>query len=857
MGKEYQDGLLIDNSFLMIDEKKPGFPVSARAVQILAILAGSWSFISELRECIAIPVNVYQINAILLICTGIMAALCLIPSYDAVKQFFCILFYGLFFCSRLPKLLNGFYIIENLIINRLAAYYNYTGVRFEADYTHEIRDTTLLVIMILIPVAALLAIAVIRNHLVRTCCLLLFLPISVSFLFGLIPSEKYLITYVTVVLYLSRSGTSYRYVTDKSLKTLLHRINCRAGVWLSLLGLLAFFFLKLFISDSEYDSIYQIQDMKNRIQSAMMNFSYNDFTQQISEYKIFDSSISIGGLRGGDLAKTGNLKYTNSEQLVVTAPDTSVEEGIYLKGYVGSNYTGTRWEGHSKEDRDEYKAIQKKMQEGIFSPVEQTNQLLTRLLASDTGANSLTGVSKDILPLAQIYQGNLEIEYKEANHKFIYAPYLTDYSSLDKVTYVQDLYAAPGRNTDHYEFNYYFNLNNGGPVYSIFADKTNQFGSYPDYEKLYRSYVHRVYTRLPEKGLERLKKDFNADSIKAESIMEKIDYVKNYLEKNTKYTLSPGSVPKGKDFVEYFLYENKKGYCTHYASAAVLMLRAMGVPARYVEGYAIGPSQASQKETGTNQNVGVYDGETRRQSYMPMVEISVKDSDAHAWAEVYIDGCGWLPVECTPGSSIQYNSQAIYNLSLAKDYIKSENKDKKEPTKAPEEPTQALTRHNNKTMKKPDQQASSDQKAAKKEQKKLNAVFIAAFILLSIAAVTSLLLFKIRKRKLIRHTRNRNKRAIYLFMEVEKILSSCRNGLPGKGTRLEDSEKYVRELSPYVDAATFGECMEIVRKARFGRNSITVKELNEVEAFRQKLYREVYEKLPFIRKIRLKIILII
>ena len=70
--------------------------------------------------------------------------------------------------------------------------------------------------------------------------------------------------------------------------------------------------------------------------------------------------------------------------------------------------------------------------------------------------------------------------------------------------------------------------------------------------------------------------------------MKRINYVKSYLERHTDYSLSPGKLPRGKDFIEYFLYENKRGYCAHYASAATMIFRAMGIPARYVEGYAVG-----------------------------------------------------------------------------------------------------------------------------------------------------------------------------------------------------------------------------------------------------------------------------
>ena len=84
---------------------------------------------------------------------------------------------------------------------------------------------------------------------------------------------------------------------------------------------------------------------------------------------------------------------------------------------------------------------------------------------------------------------------------------------------------------------------------------------------------------------------------------------------------TPAMAPGG-DFLQHFLSEGR-GYCVHFATAGALMLRAQGIPARYVTGYTVYLNERGR---------GV-----------------VLDSDAHAWVEVYIDGYGWHPVEMTPG----------------------------------------------------------------------------------------------------------------------------------------------------------------------------------------------------------------
>jgi len=87
------------------------------------------------------------------------------------------------------------------------------------------------------------------------------------------------------------------------------------------------------------------------------------------------------------------------------------------------------------------------------------------------------------------------------------------------------------------------------------------------------------------------------------------------------YTLSPP--PLGRDQVDSFLFETHRGFCEHYASSFVFLMRAAGVPARVIAGY----------QGGEFNPVGRH--------YV------VRQSDAHAWAEVWLAGRGWVRVDPT------------------------------------------------------------------------------------------------------------------------------------------------------------------------------------------------------------------
>ncbi len=103
---------------------------------------------------------------------------------------------------------------------------------------------------------------------------------------------------------------------------------------------------------------------------------------------------------------------------------------------------------------------------------------------------------------------------------------------------------------------------------------------------------------------------------------QKIDTALNYFRSHAfVYTLNPP--PLGKNVIDAFLFQTRKGYCEHYASAFVFLMRAAGVPARVVGGYLGG----------------------KKNPYGDF--LVVRQADAHAWAEVWLAGKGWFRVDPT------------------------------------------------------------------------------------------------------------------------------------------------------------------------------------------------------------------
>ncbi len=163
----------------------------------------------------------------------------------------------------------------------------------------------------------------------------------------------------------------------------------------------------------------------------------------------------------------------------------------------------------------------------------------------------------------------------------------------------------------------------------------------------YYQYVLQECVQLPRTGLEDTKKLarelINSDLVHLgfddnnyfymvqgqESAGSIIASLRRYLASTTVYSKSLRARSSRLDYVENFLFREKRGYCEHYATAGAVLFRAMGIPSRYVSGYYVSANSFHQMEDG---------------SY----EAEVLDSDAHAWSEVMTINNGWTVADMTP-----------------------------------------------------------------------------------------------------------------------------------------------------------------------------------------------------------------
>ena len=135
-----------------------------------------------------------------------------------------------------------------------------------------------------------------------------------------------------------------------------------------------------------------------------------------------------------------------------------------------------------------------------------------------------------------------------------------------------------------------------------------------------------------------------ARQMTGQTVMETARGVESFLKSEFTYDLAPGEVQG--DPVIYFLFNNKKGHCEYFASAMVLLIRSLGIPARVVGGYSGG------------------DWNEMGQYYL------VNHSDAHTWVEVWVEGRGWVVFDPTPAVTIKERSLLRIKISRFIDFLK-------------------------------------------------------------------------------------------------------------------------------------------------------------------------------------------
>lgn len=138
----------------------------------------------------------------------------------------------------------------------------------------------------------------------------------------------------------------------------------------------------------------------------------------------------------------------------------------------------------------------------------------------------------------------------------------------------------------------------------------------------YPVWITERYLKLPETITPRTHQLAQEITAGLDTPYDKTVAITNYLRNNIEYQETIPAVPNSQEPIDWFLFDLRKGFCNYYSSAEVIMLRSIGIPARWAIGYA----QGERLEDGR---------------YL------VRQADAHSWPEVYFPGIGWVEFEPT------------------------------------------------------------------------------------------------------------------------------------------------------------------------------------------------------------------
>lgn len=311
--------------------------------------------------------------------------------------------------------------------------------------------------------------------------------------------------------------------------------------------------------------------------------------------------------------------------------------------------------------------------------------------------------------------------------------------------------------------------------------------------------IETTYTQLPAQLPDRVKQLALKITSGYDNNYDKLKALESYLIQY-KYSLETNKYPEDQDFVDYFLFDEKKGYCTSFATSMAVLGRCIGIPTRYVEGYA-----ATMDEV----KGGAY---------------VIRNNKAHAWAEAYIKGFGWIPFEATA---------PFFNNRYTK--WRSEPK----PTEGPKAPPSTSY------YSKPHQPYIPDKFTPvihKKDHKEdiWSGVMI-SFAVIFCAILVILVYYNLLKLRYQREFKKADysKKMYILFLRILRLLK--KSGYP-----LEQQET-IQMLAARVknhyqyEELTFQSIANIFMKYRYAELEVTEKEFEKVEVFYTKLYEQYSE----------------
>lgn len=634
-----------------------------------------------------------------------------------------------------------------------------------------------------------------------------------------------------------------------------------------------------FINITDYERSDEINRKRRELSAAFEDFSIDNLAESISKIAgVFGLSFKYNNNK---LGNKDHISYKNVTDLEVTF-DRVYNGAVYIKENVSSVYKENEWlELSSKkyndpifEDFKNYKIFPQDLS-GIFASAvnptvgERTVSIDSHVkkerLFSPYGTLNVGGLSYNrdmivtsigekskqfdytFLPVDTEYYGSLLTRGNDLN---LDGTYITNDEWRNTIS---EYCSSKGMTIDNLIINEHLNIYNDNYY------KRGQLTMATLLENEYRDFVYANYLQVPENSnMKEVRKEYSElinYAASAESPGQKLailDLMRSKMANETTYTLAPGKTPSNRDFVNYFLMENKKGYCIHYATSGVLLARMAGIPARYATGYVIvaddfNPSSANPDGSYT---------------------IDVQDNRSHAWVELYLDGFGWVPYEFTAG----YTERTISHGNPKEEQdvtSESENPSESQTAQPPSAPNNNSATQNPTTTTTTSTTATGGGngtgngagktpaavKGAKNVGRKIiTNIIITILSLILIAAILyirRIIILSSRKKRFTTGSVSNRINSMYRYSEHLLAILKIKNN---NGNYTGFSKEVERLLSQdYFTAGDFDKFVDIALYAGFSHNDPDAQDIDFCAGFVDELAANIYKKSGILRKIWLKI----
>ncbi len=170
------------------------------------------------------------------------------------------------------------------------------------------------------------------------------------------------------------------------------------------------------------------------------------------------------------------------------------------------------------------------------------------------------------------------------------------------------------------------------------------------------------YLALPDEVPARVRDLAHEIAGDVEGHYHKAQAISRYL-RQLPYSLDVYAIPADREFTDHFLFHQQRGYCSYHSTALAVMLRAVGVPTRWVQGFLVSGDDMEEAEDDPELLTGI----------VPL-------SSAHAWVDVWLADHGWVPFEATPTfPSIDHTLALPHDPSMPDDGPPADDMDHERP----------------------------------------------------------------------------------------------------------------------------------------------------------------------------------